>query len=92
MDLVRHHVAHGLVDQPVPLQRRQSAKVLGHDRDREVPAPGRCAGMTRVQVRVVADVNVLCRQGLLEAGTDGVDTAHGQAGRVFLKGLTVTLR
>jgi len=72
VDLARHEIAHGPVDHPVPFQVRAPVETGGDDQDGKMPAAGRGARMSRVQVRVIRDFEAFRRQALRIAD-DGLD-------------------
>jgi len=59
MDICLHHVANGIENEPVALQRPKVTERLGCNVDPEVAKPGLGTGMTGVKVAFINNLEML---------------------------------
>lgn len=71
----------------MPLERLHSVEACADDLDPEMTATGRRAGMSRVEMALILDLQLLRLEGLFERGANALDARHGSA---RTKGWTTT--
>lgn len=87
MDIGRHHLAQGEIDDPVTCQRRFTYEKAADDFNTEVTPSITRPGVPRMQVTVVLDHQTRRSKRRFQQGADALDTAQGNTLR---KGLTST--
>ena len=87
VNLGLHQCAEGGIYGAMPLERLHSGEARADDVDAEMTAAGRCAGMARVEMALILDLQLLGLERLFERGANALDARHGSA---RTKGWTMT--
>jgi hypothetical protein len=79
VNVAPHHLRDGRVNQPVPLACGHASELFRHDSDPVVPTFAR-TGVPRVQMAVVAYVQLHRLERCDQNGTQAIDSGEGRCG------------